>query len=219
MGATMNDPFPHQEFDSWASTYNDDVSTGQGFFVEGYNQILNQVYTESKVEPGMRILDLGTGTGNLAEIFTKAGCSLWCSDFSHKMILVAHKLLPGSRFFLHDLREPIPLVTNQIFDRIVSSYVFHHFDQEKKIEIVTRTINSHLRPGGMMVIGDISFQTHEDLERQKMVLKDDWIDEHYWIASQVIPLFDRAGLDTVYEQLTPNAGVYILQKQYPKSQD
>ena len=62
----MIDPFPAEEFDIWAATYDQSVIASQGFPFTGYADVLKKVVEVTQPQSGMSILDLGTGTGNLA---------------------------------------------------------------------------------------------------------------------------------------------------------
>jgi len=114
------DSFPSPEFDSWAETYDRSVAIDQ-FPFYGYGRLLDKVVSLSDAKPGMSILDLGTGTGNLALHLAALGCDLWCIDFSTPMLDKARKKLPTAHFILHDLRLPLPRDLPRLFDRIVSA--------------------------------------------------------------------------------------------------
>ena len=121
------DPFPASDFDDWATQYDEAVSD-QGFPFTGYQRLLAETVRLTGVKAGMTVLDLGAGTGNLAEKFSALGCELWCTDFSSQMLACARLKIPAAHFFLHDLRQSFPPALLRRFDRVVSAYVFHHFD-------------------------------------------------------------------------------------------
>ncbi len=131
------DPFPASEFGRWAGEYDEDVLQ-EGFPFTGYRQVLAEIARTAEAQPGMSVLDLGCGTGNLAEMFLPLGCELWGTDFSSEMIAAAKVKLPNVRWVLHDLRRPFPPALNRRFDRIVSAYVFHHFEMPERAAIVER---------------------------------------------------------------------------------
>lgn len=210
----MTDPnepdlFPPGEFDDWAAVYDQDVA-GDTFPFTGYKRVLETVLTRAEVQPGMSVLDLGAGTGNLAALFAARGCDLWCTDFSAEMLERAREKLPAARFFLHDLRRPFPPVLKRRFDRIVSAYVFHHFELPEKIALVERLAREHLGTGGRLVIADISFPTAADRDRLRRTLGDEWEDEFYWIAAETLPALHARGLTAAYEQVSDCAGVYCI---------
>jgi putative AdoMet-dependent methyltransferase len=203
-----NDPFPSSEFDDWAETYDYSVSVDQ-FPFYGYPDVLAKTVALAEARPGLSVLDLGTGTGNLAARFAAIGCELWCTDFSEPMLARAREKLPAARFALHDLRHPLPAEFRRPFDRIVSAYVFHHFEQDEKIRII-RSLSPRLAPGGRMVIADITFQDRAALEWAKTEVGKEWEEEFYWLADGSLSALEKAGLSARYEQISKCAGVFVI---------
>ena len=124
------DAFLASEFDDWAETYDDSVSVDQ-FPFYGYKEVLGKTVELAKACPGISVLDLGTGTGNLALLFARLSCTLWCTDFSEPMLAKALQKLPQAHFCLHNLHDEWPAGFPDRFDRIVSAYVFHHFEPDE----------------------------------------------------------------------------------------
>jgi putative AdoMet-dependent methyltransferase len=203
-----SDPFPAGEFDGWADTYDDSI-TGIQFPFLGYQSVLDKAFTQAEARPGMRLLDLGTGTGNLASRFTGSGCELWCTDFSERMLENAREKIPSAHFVLHDLRSPLPPELEGRFDRIVSAYVFHHFELEEKIRIL-EGLRQRLAPGGRMVIADIAFPDQAALDQVKASAGSEWEEEYYWIAEAAIPALEMAGFKVEYQQISACAGIFLI---------
>ena len=210
MPTIPNDPFPASDFDDWAETYDQSLLEPVEFPFDGYDRVLQTILRRAAPQPGQPVLDLGTGTGNLALLFAAKGCRLTCADFSEAMLAKARQKLPGAAFLLHDLREKLPQTLTQPFAHIVSAYVFHHFDLDQKIRICADLVRNHLVPGGSLLIGDISFpsQAAQDTFRQGI---PDWEDEFYWLADQALAGLEKAGLTAAHLRVSPCAGVYILQ--------
>jgi putative AdoMet-dependent methyltransferase len=205
----MTELFPREEFDDWAGTYDSSVTIDRFPFL-GYQDVLAKVVEMAEPQAGMTVLDLGSGTGNLAERFSRLGCELWCTDFSSAMLAKARQKLPRAHFLLHDLRLALPVGWKRPFDRIVTAYVFHHFELGEKIRILHDLI-LHLAPGGRMLIGDIAFQDQAALEKIRLEAGADWEDEAYWLADAAIPAFQRMGMLAGYWQVSPCAGVFMIQ--------
>jgi putative AdoMet-dependent methyltransferase len=205
----MADPFPPSDFDEWAETYDDSVLTDR-FPFQGYRDVLTRIFALAETRPGLPVLDLGTGTGNLAGLFARAGCELWCTDFSEAMLAKGREKLPTAHFFLHDLRTNLPPGLPDSFDLIVSAYVFHHFEMDEKIRII-KSAAARLAPAGRIVIGDIAFIDRAVLERVKAEAGDEWEDEFYWLVDESLFALEDAGLQAAYQQVSSCAGVFVIQ--------
>ena len=210
----MPDSFLQPDFDDWAETY-DEAVTGQDFPFCGYQEVLEKVAALVMPQAHLSVLDIGTGTGNLALLLDRLGCELWCTDFSASMLEKARQKLPASHFILHDLHDPLPLAADHTFDRIVSSYTFHHFMLEEKVSLLCTLFARHLSPHGLIVIGDISFQDTSGMEKLRREAGNSWDDEFYWIADEVIPVLRKRGIGVEYVQVSPCAGVFKLRSHTP----
>jgi putative AdoMet-dependent methyltransferase len=203
-------PFPASGFDEWAESYDESVSVNKFPFLR-YRAVLEKTFQLAKARGGMSVLDLGTGTGNLAVLFARAGCELWGTDFSAAMLARARLKLPRAHFCLYDLHREWPDAIPPRFDRIVSAYVFHHFELEEKVRIILELVNGHLAPDGRLVIADIAFKDATMREAVRLEAGRDWEDEFYWIADEIIPCLLKDGLKVKYIQVSPCAGVFSLQ--------
>jgi putative AdoMet-dependent methyltransferase len=204
------DPFPSTEFDSWAQTYDQDVNTQNKFPFDGYERVLDTVLKLAAPERGMSVLDLGTGTANLAVRFAPSGSELWCSDFSQTMLDRARLKMPSAHFILHDLRAPWPPELNRRFDRIVSAYVFHHFDLEKKVGLCAELCARNLSANGNLIIADLSFPDRNQMGIFARSVGDLWEEEPYWLVDEVMPKLRNKKLKVGYEQVAACAGIYSM---------
>jgi putative AdoMet-dependent methyltransferase len=206
---TTPDPFPPEDFDSWAETYDQSLREGNDFPFAGYDEVLQTILSLAEPKPGQSILDLGTGTANLALLFAQHGCELTCTDFSPVMLDIARTKLPQAQFVQHDLRGSWPAELDRRFDCIVSAYVFHHFELEQKIRICSDLLLRRLAPGGHLIIGDLSFPSFVAKESFKQHIPD-WEEELYWFADEAIAGLREAGLTVDYRQISPCAGIYHM---------
>ena len=201
--------FPSSEFDDWAETYDNSVSIDR-FPFNGYQDVMAKIITLAEPRPSLSVLDLGTGTGNLALRFTAQDCDLWCTDFSAPMLEKARQKLPAAHFILHDLRGDWPPELNRPFDRIVSAYVFHHFELDEKVRIVRSLVSERLAPGGRLVIGDIAFPDAAAREKVKIAAGDEWEGEFYWQADETVQALENLGFIVEYTQVSACAGIFRI---------
>jgi putative AdoMet-dependent methyltransferase len=195
-----NDPFPPSDFDGWAESYDQSTREYTDFPFDGYQRVLAAIVSRANPRPG---------TANLALLFARQGCELTCTDFSEAMLAKARAKLPGARFVTHDLRQAWPAELNHRFDCIVSAYVFHHFELEKKVSLCKELVTHRLAPGGGLVIGDLSFPSFAAKETFRQHIPD-WEEEFYWFADESLAGLQEAGLSVDYLQVSPCAGVYHL---------
>jgi len=215
----MKSKYPVGPFDEWADSYDHSVASAQGFPHEGYEKVLCRVVQEANPRPGMRILDLGVGTGNLAERFLSVGCKVWGIDFSKNMLDKARRKLPTAILMQTDLLDGWPVEMQIRFNRVVSTYALHHFDLNAKRRLVVRVSRQYLAQDGVIVIGDISFPTAQARVEFRKSLGNVWDDEEvYWAGDETIAAFTEAGLRTEYIQISTCGGVYIISAPTPPYQ-
>jgi putative AdoMet-dependent methyltransferase len=201
-------PSQAQLFDDWAEHYDRSTQAGSGIF-EGYDLVLKQVVRDARVQSGMLVLDLGTGTGNLAQRFVKLGCKVWAVDFSAAMLARARDKLPQAHLIQMDLLGTWAAEIDGPFARIVSTYVWHHFDLATKIDLLRRLARGHLVHGGRIVIGDIAFPS---VQARGEAGAHDWDEtEHYWAADETIAACEQAGLRATHTQVSRCGGVFVFE--------
>lgn len=194
-------------FNTWAATYDNSLSGEQNFPFAGYESILANILSTANVRPGMRVLDVGTGTGNLASAFVQKGCRVWACDYSLAMLERAEQKLPDVTLFQLDLLDGLDSLT-QKFERIVSSYVLHEFDLATKLNILTRLCKDNLTENGFVIIGDIAFPDHATHDMARERYREVWdSSEHYWIAEETKDACEEVGLEFGYEQGSSCAAV------------
>lgn len=99
---------------------------------------------------GLRVLDAGCGPGLYAEELVAAGADVVALDASAEMVRLARgRLGPGTPVLRHDLNEPLSMLADASFDRVVSALVWHYVDARVA---ALRELHRVLRPGGAVVI-------------------------------------------------------------------
>lgn len=133
-----------------------------------YDETLTAVVVESLAKEDSLVLDIGTGTGNLAIKFLEAGCQVIGLDPSVRLLRMAEQKVIkwGSQFEIRLCEDPfikIPFF-DDTFDVIASTYAIHHLtDNDKQLAI--REMKRVLRPDGRIVIGDVMFKDTDDKVR------------------------------------------------------
>ena len=205
------DLFPASDFDGWASTYDQDVLDETRFPFTGYRCVLDVVVRLAEPQPEMLVLDIGTGTGNLAALFVAHGCRLWGTDYSPAMLAVATRKLPQAGFMLADVWQGWPAGLPPVFDRIVSAYTFHHFELVEKVSLLNG-LADHLAPQGRLVISDVAFEDKASLANVRQAVGEEWEDEFYWLADETLTALQQAGLKARFTPVSTCAGVFVMEK-------
>jgi SAM-dependent methyltransferase len=103
-----------------------------------------------------RILELGCGTGNLAESFAVAGYSYTGSDVSREMIDIARRLHPGADFVVSDMRSLAELSEpngKAPFDAaFCCGRSFTYMTGNNDVLACLRAVNRTLKEGGLFVV-------------------------------------------------------------------
>jgi putative AdoMet-dependent methyltransferase len=198
-------------FDEWAEGYDRSIQAEGGFPFSGYEAVLDRVVVLADPKAGHHILDLGVGTGNLAKRFVDLGCEVSGVDVSARMLALAREKVPGLQVAESDIAGVWPAGFADRFDRIVSSYTFHHFDLQSKVTLLRRLVERHLSPGGVIVVGDVCFSTVQSLAEARILAGDRWDDsEHYWVVSETVAASEMAGLSVRHSPVSDCAAVFVF---------
>jgi malonyl-CoA O-methyltransferase len=130
-------------YDRWAAVYDHDANPLQG---------LEEPVVRSAIgDPrGLKVLDLGCGTGRHSLWLAEQGASVTAIDFSAGMLDEARRK-PGAeriRFLCHDLHGDLPLDDGE-FDLVVSGLVLEHLQELPNFFREARRV---LKSGGRAVI-------------------------------------------------------------------
>ena len=181
------------DFNSWAKNYDKSVYHGKGVLnmYQHYEEILEKVFTLSteNLNSDGWVLDLGVGTGNLAQKYLDADYHVYGIDQSREMLNVAKNKFPSLKVRLGEFMK-IPFADNS-FDAIVSTYSFHHLNQyEKSIAIVEML--RVLKDSGVIVMGDLMFENEQSKQKlfanltgkQIEFINDEYYSDIEWLANE-----------------------------------
>lgn len=194
-------------FERWAERYDRSVQTDKGIFAS-YNEVLAEVVRAAEVKAGMRVLELGIGTGNLAQKLAALGCEVWGVDFSPAMLAITREKAPQVQLVQMDLTGEWPAILQRRFDRIVANFVLHEFELATKIGLLQRLAAGHLAAQGLIVVGDVAFATAEARRKSGAEAWDE--DEDYWAADETIVACAGTGLAITFRQISWCTGVFVV---------
>ncbi|MBF0362081.1 MAG: GNAT family N-acetyltransferase [Oligoflexia bacterium] len=197
-------------FDEWSKKYDEQVSEDKFPFL-GYKKVLTTLLELSEAKKDQKILDIGIGTGMLANNLSKSGSIIYGIDFSKQMLDIAKTRIPNGIF------ENVDVVNNYLgsfsnikFDRIISSYFFHHLNEKQKIEFIKRVIKNNLLANGMIVFADVGFKTSEDYKNGHKNYQKLWDEEEYYLCGdELVGKLNEEGIDIKYQQISECAGILI----------
>ena len=194
-------------FDLWADGYDKAVGISDEdntYPFAGYKEVLGSIFKTIMQKPNAKVLDIGFGTGALTTKLYENGCIIYGQDFSARMIELASEKMPNANLYQGDFAKGLvePL-TAQSYDYIVATYSLHHFADHQKVELI-HTLMGLLNEGGEILIGDVAFESREELDQCKQAAGDEWDeDEIYFVAEEL-----RKGFPTLeFEKISYCAGV------------
>ena len=90
----------------------------------GYLDLLKLIQREIEKNHGGAVLDVGAGTGILAERLYSTGHPVTLVDRSARMIEIAGERMRNAQLIVHDLKSGLPPeLADRRFDAIVSTYM------------------------------------------------------------------------------------------------
>ena len=176
-------------FDLWADGYDKAVGVSDEentYPFAGYKKVLNTIFQTVMEKPGAVVLDIGFGTGVLTAKLYEQGCVIYGQDFSSKMIELASAKMPHAHLYQGDftkgLAEPLK---HRSYDYIVATYSLHHLTDELKKVFLNDLLN-HLNKNGKILIGDVAFETREELDQCRQQAGDEWDDDEiYFVVNEL----------------------------------
>lgn len=151
-----------QLFESWAPVYDSTIADRGGEYGEvflGYRQILNQIAKEVPANTPGYVVDMGSGTGNLAHVLRLRGHQVIAVDPVQAMLDEARHKFPNLELATGDFLSydycQLPSVK-----AIVSSYAFHHLTDPEKEEALSH-MKTALSAGGRIILADTVFKNED----------------------------------------------------------
>ncbi|HOP07323.1 MAG TPA: methyltransferase domain-containing protein [candidate division Zixibacteria bacterium] len=201
-------------FEKWAGNYDESLARClDSFPFRGYYDVLAEVVARVEPEQGMKVMDVGIGTGLLSEELARRGCVVYGVDFSTRMLEKAQARVSSGRFDAVDVtRDHFGKFNDQRFDRIVSSYFLHHLDLDRQMIFIQRTLRDNLNPGGRIIIADIGFANEKDFEAGQTKYEAEWDDDEFYLCGEsIVGRLRREGIAARYAQVSDCAGILVCE--------
>ncbi|WP_217959629.1 class I SAM-dependent methyltransferase [Acutalibacter muris] len=198
-------------FDLWADGYDKAVGLSdeeKSYPFAGYKEVLGRIYQLVMVKGRAKVLDIGFGTGTLTAKLYEGGCEIWGQDFSERMIELAKAKMPSARLFQGDFSRGLagPILSER-YDFIIATYSLHHLTDSEKISFIN-TLTGLLKEGGAILIGDVAFDSRQELEQCRRQVGEGWDeDEIYFVYEEILEAFPAME----FEKFSYCAGLLSLQ--------
>ncbi len=185
-----------QGYDLYAKQYDE----SQGYLDSFERYDLFEMLGEVK---GLRVLDLGCGTGRMSEYLIKFGAEVVGLDISEEMLKIARKKLPKVEFVQGD-SDKLPFEDDS-FDMVVASFLVVHlptmdatFDEAYRV----------LKPGGNFIVTNINQRKAPKLKigKEEIVIKS-----HYHRPDEVIEALEKSFFEPMEERFVEESDTWINQ--------
>lgn len=173
-------------FDLWADGYDKTVGISDEentYPFAGYKNVLNTIFQTILKRSNATVLDIGFGTGVLTAKLYEYGCSIYGQDFSTRMIELAAEKMPSAHLYQGDFtRGLVEPLREQSYDFIVATYSLHHLNDEQKVAFL-HNLECYLNDNGQILIGDVAFETREELNQCRQSAGNEWDDEEFYFVA------------------------------------
>lgn len=119
-----------------------------------YDSLLNTIVLRSDIKKDDFVLDVGSGTGNLAIKLENAGAVVYGIDYSSEGIEIHKTKNASAKVSKHDITQRFPF-NDQYFDKVVSNNVLYTIHPSKR-EFIFSEFYRVLKPNGLVVIANLS---------------------------------------------------------------
>ena len=174
-----------------------------------YDETLSRVAYMALTREGDLVLDIGTGTGNLAVQLLRRGCTVIGLDPSVRLLRMAVSKVTESAGYFQIVLCQAPFLQipfrAQTFDAIVSTYSIHHISDDTK-RLAMREMKRVLKSKGRIVIGDVIFRDAVDKGRALLEYPD--MEDEYQPTLDTFPdMFKNEGFVVEMEQVADTVWV------------
>jgi putative AdoMet-dependent methyltransferase len=206
-----------REFDKWALIYDESISQSLNEFpFIGYYEVLSEVRAIVAPQEGLKVIDVGIGTGLLSRKLAEDGCRIYGVDFSREMIKKVKTRIPGGEYDVVDIaNNHFGRFNPEKFERVISSYCLHHLNDHQKVSFFQRTIENNLVESGKIIIADIGFEDEISFNKARDEYRDSWEDEeegeYYMCGERMVSKLGKKGISVTYRQVSSCAGILLYE--------
>jgi len=118
--------------------------------VEPYQTLLKLILDKLPNINKLKVLDLGSGTGNLSVLLKNHGYEVYSLDYSHIGKKIHKQKDPTAKVYLHNLTSLLPF-DNNYFDIIISLNTLCYIDKDKRLSVFI-DLNRILKSGGKIIV-------------------------------------------------------------------
>lgn len=118
----------------------------------GDTRFRRRVVAAWDIEPGMRVLELGAGTGLMTRQLLDRGATVTAVDRSEPMLSRARRRAPEATFLTSDVTA-FSVPNGETYDRVILSYILHELDAPARAAALSLAKGA-LAPRGLVGIVD-----------------------------------------------------------------
>lgn len=196
-------------FDDFAENYDENISMEDGDYKElfkNYNEILNETVKHIGKYENAKVIDIGSGTGNLTNIASKVGYDVIGIEPNLKTRNISTIKYPNISFSSGTFLS-LPIDDNSL-DAIVSSYAFHNLTDVEKREAV-KQFKKKLKNDGTIVIADTIYESSEikeklikEAEQHKDLILANLLKTEFSTTQNILTeIFEEEGFKVSYMQM------------------
>jgi SAM-dependent methyltransferase len=164
---------------------------------------------------GLRVLDIGCGSGWYAEQLVKAGCWVTAVDISPRMVeLTRQRLLGKAEVIQANIEKPLDFLDANTFDMIIAPLVIHYVEDWHAL---MREFARVLKSKGLLIFSTNQPHGAFHLYQLKNYFTPQIIQDH-WPSLNVTVQYYHHTLDDLSDSLS-QAGFFIEKISEPLPQD
>ncbi|WP_202711448.1 class I SAM-dependent methyltransferase [Sporosalibacterium faouarense] len=202
-------------FDKWAGDYDESILKAiDKYPFEKYYEVLSTVINKGELQENDIIIDIGIGTGTLSQPLYDKGFKIIGLDFSEEMLKKAKKKMPDIITFQYNMKnDMLDEIKKYKPTKALTTYAIHHLNFNEKIRFIENILFDILEESGILVIGDVSFKTQEELDLCRLGVGKYWDEqEDYLVADKLINRLKKHNVFGEYTKIGNCAGVLVCRR-------